>query len=326
MIGVALSGVIAQFFHISNTVPVIITLSAIVVSFIYLVNRGVLQGTQKFIPLVSTGVVESVIKLAIGVLLVKLGFGLNGAVSALVLSLAAGYLVSIFFILPILNKKTKKKEEAFGFNRKEILSYSVPALLVAVILAALINLDIILVKHYFPAEDAGLYAAISTVAKIIFYMLAPIVSVMFPMISEQKTKGNKHYKIFLLSIFLTIMGGLIIMAVYTVAPGLVIKILYGNEYVLFFYLLPEVGLLMLFYTLVNLIANYYMAIKNFLFLWVGAVIMVSQVIVVALWHPDILTVVRVFVINQGLLFFIMLGYYLFTKKEQIREHVSSLKS
>ncbi len=320
LIGVALSGAISQFFHISSTVPVIIILSAIVVSFVMLINRGILQGTQKFVPLVGIGIVEMVIKLAFGVILVKLGFGLNGAVSALVLSVATVYLISIFFILPIFKEKSVK-EKNFRFDKKEIVKYSIPTLLVAVVLATLINLDIILIKHYFSAEDAGLYAAISTIAKIIFYLLAPIVSVMFPMISEQKTKGNKHYKIFLLSIFLTILGGLIIMSVYTLAPGFVIKTLYGESYTPFYYLLPEVGLLMLFYTLINLIANYYMAIKNFFFLWISIVIIISQIIIAIFWHPSVLSVVRVFVAHQGLLFVIMLGYYLFTKREQIFKHL-----
>ena len=322
LIGIALSGVIAQFFHITSVVPVIVILSAIVVSFVMLVNRGILQGTQKFVPLVSIGIVESVVKLIVGVVLVKVGFGLNGAVSAMVLSIAVVYLVSMFFILPIFKEKASK-DEKFRFDKKEIIGYSIPTLLVAVVLATLINLDIILIKHYFSPEDAGLYAAISTIGKIIFYLLAPIVSVMFPMISEQKAKGNKHYKIFLLSFFLTVTGGLIIMAIYTLAPGMVIRVLYGEDYVSFFYLLPEVGLLMLFYTLVNLIANYYMAVKNFIFLWASGTIIVGQIIVVVLWHPSVLSVVRVFVASQGLLFVVMLGYYLFSKREQIKEHIQS---
>lgn len=319
LIGIALSRIISDFFSITSVVPVIIILSAIIISFIMMVNRGFLQGTQKFISLSGIGVVEMFLRLTIGIILVKVGFGLNGAVGALVLSTAVAYIISIFLILPIFKKKSKDSD--FKFDKGEIIRYSAPTLVVAIILAALLNIDIILIKHYFPAEDAGLYAAVSTVAKIIFYLLAPITSVMFPMISEQRTKKKKHYKIFLYSLLLTIAGGLLIVGAYVIAPGGILKLLYGSEYTSFFYLLPEVGILMLFYTLINLVAFYFMAVKNFVFVWASIIIILIQIVTVALWHPSIVASVRVFVLTEAILFLIMLGYYVISKKDQILQHI-----
>ena len=136
-----------------------------------------------------------------------------------------------------------------------MLSYSWPTLLASILLAVSINLDIILVKHYFPAEEAGLYAAVSTIGKIILYATGPIVSVMFPMISEQTAKKEKHYKIFLLSLTMTLVGALIILGIYVIAPGKVISILYGGTYASLYYLLPQVGVAVLFYALINLICK-----------------------------------------------------------------------
>ncbi|OGD62080.1 hypothetical protein A2215_00525 [Candidatus Berkelbacteria bacterium RIFOXYA2_FULL_43_10] len=321
-LGAIFSRQIGEFFSISDNVAVIIILLSIVFSLIVVVSRGVLQGTQKFTAISIVGIVEMFSRFALGVILVKLGFELKGAVSALVLATAIGYISTLIPIRSIFIK-AKKSTQRFVFNKKEMLSYSWPTLLASILLAVSINLDIILVKHYFPAEEAGLYAAVSTIGKIILYATGPIVSVMFPMISEQTAKKEKHYKIFLLSLTMTLVGALIILGIYVIAPGKVISILYGGTYASLYYLLPQVGVAVLFYALINLICNYFLAVKNFLFAWFFAIIILAQIIIVALWHPSIEAVVRVFITTNGVLALLLLGYYIYVKREQLLEYIRS---
>lgn len=321
ILGLLLLKPIANFFSISDYVPIIILLFSSVIGLLMVINRGVLQGGQKFLELTIAGTIDPILRVLVGVGLVKLGFDLSGAMAAILIALGASYLVTLLPLRKIF-KLAKKKTENFKFDKKEIIAYSWPTLIAAVLLVVSINLDIILIKHFFSPEEAGIYAAISTIAKIILYITGPIIAVMFPMVSEQKTKGEKHYRVFLMSLLFTLFGSLAVLAIYMIAPGKVISLLYGVQFSSLYYLLPQIGLAILFYSLVNLMVNYYLAIKDFVFLWFFALILVAQVTIISLWHPSLEVVVRTLVMTQGTLFVLVFGYYLLTKKDQIKRYIN----
>lgn len=310
---------IANYFSIDNLIPVVIAFSSLIFGLVMAVNRGVLQGAQKFTAVSIIGVLEMVLRLALGILLVKLGFQVSGALAAIVLATAISYFISFFPIKSIFkNLGSDKTSKDHNFDKKEIFNYSWPALISSVLLIIALNIDIILVKHYFSPQDAGIYAAISTIAKIILYITAPIVTVMFPMISEKTVAGDKHYKIFFFSMLFVIIGALLILGLYVIAPAKVITILYGSQYVSFFYLLPEVGMAVLFYSLINLLVNYYLVVKDFRFIWFFVFAIITLVATISFWHSSILIVVRMMILAFSLLFTSMMGYYLFSKRKQLK--------
>lgn len=321
ILGLVLLRPIANFFSISEYIPVAILLCSSVIGLLIVVNRGVLQGGQRFIELTVAGTIDPVIRVIIGVGLVKIGLGLSGAMAAILIAVGISYFMTFLPLRKIFRLATGKVE-SFRFDKKEIVAYSGPTLLAAIFLVISINLDIVLIKHFFSPEEAGIYSAISTIGKIILYVTSPIISVMFPMVSEQKTKGEKHYRVFLMSLLFTLFGSLAILAVYVVAPGKVISILYGVKFSSLYYLLPQIGLAVLFYSLVNLIVNYYLAIKNFVFLWFFALILLVQVTIISVWHPNLEVVVRTLVMTQGLLFVLVFGYYLILKRGQIINYLN----
>lgn len=322
IIALALSKPIANYFSISSLLPVAIAFASLIFGLVTMVNKGLLQGTQRFTAVSAIGVLEMVLRLTLGLILVRLGFQVSGALLAIVLATAVSYFVTFIPIGGIFQKFNKSKGvENHLFDKKEILKYSWPALISSVLLAIALNVDIILVKHYFSPADAGVYAAISTIAKIILYITAPIITVMFPMVSEKTVSGDKHYKIFLFSILFVIIGGLLILGLYIIAPAKVISILYGHDYVSSYYLLPEVGMAMLLYSLVNLMANYYLVIKDFRFLWFFLAAILGLIVAVSFIHPSILIVVRIVIASFALLFAAMLGYYLFSKKDQVKAFI-----
>ena len=319
LLGVLLTKPIGHFFSINQTLPLIIGFLSIVFGLLNVINRGFLQGTQKFLAISFLGILEMGLRLLIGVFLVLIGLGLNGAVSAIVLATAIAYGISFIPLRKIFKSKSSDSKSAnFKFDKKEIINYSWPTLIASFFLAMAMNIDIVLVKHYFDPETAGIYAAISTIAKIILYATSPIVGVMFPMVSEKKVKGDKHFKIFLFSLLLTLIGSLVILAIYMIAPAKVILLLYGSRYVSLYQLLPEAGLFIAFYALSSLLANYFMVIKNFMFLIIFGLVLALQVILISMYHPSLTHVVRILILTNGVLFASLLIYYLSTKKEQVR--------
>lgn len=317
IIGLLAVSFIGRFFSIDSSTTILIALATMFFGYTVVVNRGILQGAQKFGELSITNVAEPLLKLVAGYFLVRLGFGIDGALVAILVSGAAVYFLTFLQAKKVLSSVKSSDKEELVFSRKEIFNYSIPSFLSALFLAIIMSVDVIMVNHFFPGAQAGLYSAVSTVAKIILFITAPVSSVLFPMISERKTTGEKHYQLLFMGLSLTILVGLLILGVYTAAPAKILTLLYGRQYTEMFYLLPEIGLAFLFYSLVNLLANYYLAIKDYLFLWFFGFISIVSVLVIYLYHPSILFIVRALVTSFGLLFFLMMAYYLFTKKEQI---------
>jgi O-antigen/teichoic acid export membrane protein len=319
VLGVFLSNPIAKFLSLPQTWPVILAFVCMIFSLLTTINRGFLQGTQKFVTLSFLSVIEMGARLLLGILLVYFGFKLFGAISAVVIASVSIYIISLFPIKKIIKINPVETGAGFKFDKKEILNYAWPTLIASLLLAVSINVDIIMVKHFFDPETAGLYAAISTIAKIILYISAPIVSVMFPMISEKKVKGDRHYKLFLSSLLFTLLCGLVILAFYNIMPGKIIALLYGTEFTSFYSYLPEAGLFVLFYALANLIVNYYLVVKDFTFLYFYGLVLVLQIVSIFIWHGSITIIIRDLIATNGLLFLLLIGYYLITKRVLIRQ-------
>ncbi len=62
------------------------------------------------------------------------------------------------------------------------------------------NLDILLVKHFFPPSEAGIYAAVALVGRVVFMLSWSVVSSMFPVSAShthrpRRARGavHRHY-------------------------------------------------------------------------------------------------------------------------------------
>jgi len=138
------------------------------------VKRGIFQGTCAFPHLAANFSLEAVVKLLAALVLVW-QFGTLGAVAAIVLSVIAAY------VLPRL--------QAFFRDRSgqcEPLSVHEgrQAIVFFVGQVVIMNTDLIMVKHFFPAERAGQYAAVALVGRVLFYACWAVIGAMFPVSAE----------------------------------------------------------------------------------------------------------------------------------------------
>lgn len=319
LMGVLLAVPISHFFSIGDPYALILAFSSLLFTFAAVVSKGVLQGTQRFGAVSLSSSLEMITRVVVLLGLVAVGFKLYGALAAVVLGSAVAYISTLPSIrkLLILSRNDTKEDEAPVVYRKELFNYAWLTLATSLFLTTLLSLDVLIAKRLFTEELAGQYAALSAVAKIIFFLTAPIVSVMFPMISEKTTRGEKHYQTFMLSFFLTALACFCIIAAYLFAPRVIVGALYGEAYLPLAPLLPKVGMYIVFYTFVNLFANYFIAIRDFAFLWFGAVVIVLQLVLVQFFHGSLSTLTAVLMSTLGLLFGLMVLRYLYLKRVQL---------
>ena len=142
------------------------------------VRRGLMQGAYDFRRLAKNFVLEVVVKLGGALLLLHYGLGVVGVILAVVVSIGVAYLAG-------------RPGAAFRIAARTGIPPSFAEGMQATVFfvgqVTINNLDIILVKHFFPAPQAGLYAAVALVGRVVYMLSWSIVSSMFPV-----SAGSSH--------------------------------------------------------------------------------------------------------------------------------------
>src|SRR5205085_2537303 len=122
-----------------------------------------------------------------------------------------------------------KHRERIKIPLREIMKYALPTSFTVLALSAFTSTDVLLVKHFFNAHDAGFYAGLSVVGKAIFYFTAPIPVVMFPLLIKRHTQGENYKNLFYLALLLVFLPSLAITGFYFLFPKLTLTIFLGGR-------------------------------------------------------------------------------------------------
>jgi len=298
------SPLIAGFLHIDNIWTVSLVSLVLFFSLITLVNQATSQGLLKFIGSVGPNFISAILKLILGIALIWLGWSVFGAIVGIVVGAVVSYLYSMRFVKKILKESKIKK-----FNLKPFFAYAFPVLVSALAFTSLFTSDVILVKHFFSPFDAGIYAALSTLGKIIFFAAAPITATMFPIVSGRKARGEAYQKVFLASLGLTALMAIVITGFYWLFPNIAIGVLYGPAYLSAKFELVWMGIFILFYTLSSLLVNYSLSIGNIKVVVFPMLAACLQIPLLWVFHGSILQVIQIS-LTLTLLVFLSLAFYL----------------
>ena len=300
----AISPFIAGFLKIGLSVAVLLgpIITVFLLSFIY---SSFLQGLLRFGRVVVVSNISMAGRLALGILFVALGFSVFGAIFGLFISAALGLWLNRYFLK---DYKVSKDSGSRAFGKK-ILAYAGPIFLVSLSTNSLYSTDVILVKHFFEAQSAGIYAALSTLGKIIFFGTAPVGAVMFPLVSQRQSQGKDYKKIFLLSLLFTLGISLLVLLIYWLAPELSLKILYGDKFLEASPYLVWIGLFMAIFSSGSLITGFYLS-KGDTRIWTLVVLAaLGQALGIWFFHSSIFQVITVNIISASFLLVSLLIYF-----------------
>lgn len=261
--------------------------SGIIISAAYLngLNAAFLQSMLKFKFIALVNIIGSVLKLSVGIGLVLLGYSVFGALGALFAMMFGMSLVAYFPLSKVLKVKASNKE--IKLNIKEILIYAVPAFTTVLFLTSFISTDVILVKHFFVPEVAGYYAGLSLMGKVIFYFIAPIPIVMFPLLVKRHAKSQDFKNLFYLALGLVFLPSIAITVFYFIFPTFSINLfLGGGKYLYNVKYLGLLGVFLTLFSLVNVCVNLFLSLgktKVLIPVGIGAI---AQIILIYLFHSD----------------------------------------
>lgn len=184
---------IQDYLNLPN--PVLISLLALGTAF-YIplgVRRGYIQGIHAFTALAVNFMLEGLVRLGGAYLLIELGLGVKGAVLASVIAVIASY----FLAQPSPGLETLRSRRlpiAFGEGLQAIVFFSGQVIIN--------NFDIVLVKHFFASDEAGIYAAVSLVGRLVNMCAWSVVNTMFPVSASARQSDREARPVLFLSLLL----------------------------------------------------------------------------------------------------------------------------
>ena len=193
-------------------------------------KRGLLQGMCDFPRLAGNLMLESSVKLLAAVLLVELlltssqNSAMLGAVAAVTVSVIAAYYIA----RPAQSWRSIKPlpEEAIVMSAGFGEGLQASVFFVGQVL--LNNIDIILVKHFFAPQQAGLYAAIALVGRVVYLACWSVVSAMFPIAAGEREHEPRSFLLVPLLLVAAIGGTFV--TVSALFPHPIMHILFGSGF------------------------------------------------------------------------------------------------
>ena len=294
---------IGAYLNIQNYKLIYIFAVAVVFGNINTALGPVLQGLQRFKAFSFYNIFNAFTKFLVA--LIVLYFSLTvietfwGLVISTVLSIALGAF--------LLRKNLKLDLKAFDkVDIETLVKYSIGSILILAGLNFLQNNDVILVKHYFDSNTAGIYASLTVIGRIIFFAASPVSIVMLPICAERYKHGGDVVKPFLVSLSISAFISLCGVFVYWLFPKLVIGILFGQKYLVAEPYLPLFGAFMFVYTLLYLFGTFFISISKFKqgsLMLVGAII---QILGIHFFHENLYQVITISIIATVISLFLFI--------------------
>lgn len=203
--------------------PFLITLLAIGTTF-YVplgVRRGYIQGIHAFGPLAINFMLEGLVRLGGVYVLIKLGLGVRGAVLASVIAV----IVTYFAALPspgVTSLRFKGIAISFREGLQAIVFFSGQTVIN--------NFDIVLVKHFFPPVEAGLYAAVALVGRLVNMCAWSVVNTMFPVSASAGADEHEASPVLFTSLSMVFLILSVLIFGLWMVPSFLWKTLFGAQF------------------------------------------------------------------------------------------------
>jgi len=283
------NGTLTSYLNLPD--PVLISLLALGMAF-YIplgVRRGYIQGIHAFSSLAINFMLEGMVRLGGAYLLIRIGLGVKGAVLASVLAVIASYFLA----------KPSPGWKAAGPRRIPIASGEGMQAIVFFSGQVIINnFDIVLVKHFFVPEQAGIYAAVSLVGRLVNMCAWSVVNTMFPVSAAARQSDREARPVLFMSLGLVfLILSLLILGLWAI-PSFLWRTLFGSHFELGNYG-ALAGLLILYavttgiYSLSSVMITYEMSRKIANTSWAQLAFSGALVLGICVFHQSLRQVIMV---------------------------------
>jgi len=286
---------IANYLNIPVVSPVIIIGVVLFFGILLPINYGALQGLERFGPFGFVQVSGAFARIFFGVIFVLIGWSVNGALFACLVS----SLVILFTTYWYLRDVWCVRPYDTNIGKTVIYQYMIPVSISYIAFGIITYIDVVIVKHYFSALNAGYYSTVSMLGKAFLFPPMAFASALFPKVSSSYERGLKTRKLLIKTIAygaLVCFAGIFVCWVFT-KPILFVLIkkadLTEDALKILIPLLRYMGFAITPYGLVSIMINYYLAKHWYGFLPYLVLGSVMQIVLLFLFHETLIQVLTV---------------------------------
>jgi O-antigen/teichoic acid export membrane protein len=299
--------IIRDFLHFESAWPLIIIILGIPFYLEMSVNRGLLQGRNRFKKLAWTYLVEMMSRVAVTFGFLYLALNNNWDLASEIVAL--GFLASFLGSFWISRDREQNEIRVIQFDKKKgavsflliFCAYEFSQILIS-------HSDVILVKHYFGNHEAGLYASLALLGRMVFFGTWAIVTLLFPKVIQLERKGLPHIGLFFKSLGLVALSGFAMILSCVILPDLIIGLMYGSAYLVISPLAWKYALATTLFALANVYAYYYLSLEKYLPVALSATAGVAQILLVTRFHQSLETVIDVQIMTMACLLLAMIVF------------------
>jgi glycosyltransferase involved in cell wall biosynthesis/O-antigen/teichoic acid export membrane protein len=239
------------------------------------VQRGALQGLQKYKLVGFSLVGEALMRLAAALVLVGLGAGVTGAFLGTAISIG---IVAAALLLPLL-RAAGAHSEHHEHPLRELIGRAWAPVAALALIAVLQNIDVIVVKHVAEKHQAGAYAAAAVIAKGVIWVAVGLGLYLLPEAARRTRMGVDARPVLVRTLALVGFVAAPAVLLYIVAAEPVLVAIFGHSYASGAAALPVLAVAMSLLACAYLSVQYLLALERANFLWALAAAAVAEPLV-----------------------------------------------
>jgi O-antigen/teichoic acid export membrane protein len=303
---VVFAGHLQVLFNTSSSQMFVIFGCGVPLYFLMSVNRGTYQGKKAYKSLSITYQGEMLSRLLITLVLI------------LVLDIKSSWVIALGIFLSFIFGLFPLKTENFSFkksfkldakNSKHIKRFFILTAFYELTQIIINNSDILLVKHYFESYEAGLYASLALIGRIVYFVAWMFVMLLLPAVVELKKEGKETHGVLFKYVGYIAILSLVIIAVCFMFPEMAINLLFGKQYIAMAPLLWKYAIATSMFALSNIFAYYYLSLDKYVPVIISGIFGMLQVVLVVFYHESLEQVVHMQIIAMALLLAIQLAFF-----------------
>ncbi len=280
---------LARFFNTDNYLPFYLFTPVWLFNTLLAVDMGYLSGNHRFTAIAVIALLTPFYKTLLTIVFVTAGYK-DYVYSAIPLSIVLSSILA-YVLVNMLPKATVSKKE-----NKDLLKFPSRYFFMTVItrfsLVSYLSLDIMLAKHFLSAGDAGRYALIALVGKMIFFLGGLFNQFIVPFVSRERgEEGSKKasFKIIFLAATVSSWLGYIVFGIFgeITAPFLL-----GDNVRSVAYLLPLYGLGVFSFSIASSVISYHIVRKSYILAIASFMLAIGQLAAIYLFHDSVSHIVE----------------------------------
>jgi glycosyltransferase involved in cell wall biosynthesis/O-antigen/teichoic acid export membrane protein len=287
---------LGSFFSLKSSWQAIAFAPIILPLFLLAFESGVLFGRLQIIWVGVLYVFGAAVKLLFFILFPKAPFSaLTMAIIALPVSVLVAWLASVFigrsFRPPWAGEWLGKKnfEETYKFLGSSVFT-GLGTILI-------FNIDVLLVNHYLPSYEAGVYATLSLLGKVLYFGAGSLIGLLVPLTAQAQAKNEPEQRPLLMVLGVVALAGVGILAAYSLFPQLIVRLLLTEGGLVTLPYLFKYSLAMLFLVLAACFTTYNLAKKNYFQANLITLAAIFQGLLIFLFHQSVSQVVEMVLIS-----------------------------